>query len=109
MFSHFKNLSKDKAEEKERANDAISVANITKTIAREFPGWNAEPLPGTDTICLVRLGLGAGGVMSVRKQIKIDSDYNVSVIVNNISIPEYEGLYDSFDNIKQLVREIDQL
>uniref|UniRef100_A0A0A9WDX8 Segregation and condensation protein B n=1 Tax=Lygus hesperus TaxID=30085 RepID=A0A0A9WDX8_LYGHE len=117
MFSHFKNAGRTdvQADNQKVENDQISVTNIANTMAKEFPGWNVEAVAGSDTICLTRTGSNypgsdrRGSSTGPKKLIKIASDYNVSVIVNNTAIPEYEGMYDSFDNIKQLVREIDQL
>ncbi|KAF6212950.1 hypothetical protein GE061_010663 [Apolygus lucorum] len=112
LFSHFKNDGRTdvQADSQTVENDQISVSNIANTMKKEFPSWKVDPVAGSDAICLTRTGSShPGSGRGTKKFIKIASDYNVSVIVNNIAIPEYEGMYDSFDNIKQLVREIDQL
>ncbi|BES92021.1 Hypothetical protein NTJ_04830 [Nesidiocoris tenuis] len=112
MFSHFKSLDSDRVmtiSKNQRPEDKISVNNIADTIRQEFPKWKVEQVDGSDTICLVQMAMGVRARTSMKKQIKIDSDYNVTVIVDHMNIPEYEGMYDSFDNIKQLIFEIDQL
>lgn len=109
VYSHFINLRKHKENRQEiEKREDTSMFELMRDISMELPSWNIHVSSNGEIFYLAQID-SMEEKPAMKKVVEIDLQYNAKVYVNGSSVPEYEGNYNSYEDIKQLVYDIDQL
>lgn len=111
VFAHFINLKKRKeaaGNEEEKKESALTMYDLMQDISVERPTWNIHVTSDGQAFCLAQVDV-VDNVPAMKKVIEIDLDYNAKVFVGGTVMPEFEGKYSGYEDIRQLIYEVDRL
>ncbi|KAL1123146.1 hypothetical protein AAG570_002233 [Ranatra chinensis] len=86
-----------------------TIYDLVQSISLELPSWNLHVLEDTDSFCIAHVVRGPAGIPVMKKIIEIDGEYNVKVYIDQSLRNEYQGVYNSYESIRNLILTLDTL
>ncbi|XP_066904069.1 uro-adherence factor A-like [Halyomorpha halys] len=111
IYAHFINLKKKKeiiGGEEEKKENALTMYDLMQDISIERPTWNIHVTSDGQAFCLAQVDV-VDNVPVMKKVIEIDLEYHAKVFIGGTVMPEFEGNYSGYEDIRQLIYEVDQL
>lgn len=111
IYAHFINLKKRKeaaGNEEEKKENALTMYDLMQDISVERPTWNIHVTSDGQAFCLAQVDV-VDNVPVMKKVIEIDLDYNAKVFVGGTVLPEFDGKYSGYEDIRQLIYVVDRL
>lgn len=99
-----------KKRKSDSCSDGYTIYDLMYEVNCEFPSWNLHVMQDTTSFLICQVTRGQHGLPTMNKMIELESDFSsAKVYINQILHREFCGSYNSYESIKELITNVQNL